>query len=69
MKITKITPIVSMPIMGLPWLFVKIDTDEGYFGIGECTDYYVNGHTRGLDGCMHQDSADYTFLLFCNPRF
>ena len=30
-------------------------------------DYYVNGHTRGLEGCMHTDSADYTFLVFCNP--
>ena len=30
-------------------------------------DYYVNGHTRGLDGCMHTDDADYTFLVFCNP--
>ena len=50
MKITKITPIVSMPINGLPWLFVKVDTDEGYFGIGECTDYYVNGHlVRGIN--------------------
>ena len=30
-------------------------------------DYYVNGHTRALDGYMHTDDADYTFLLFCNP--
>ena len=50
MKITKITPITTMPIKGLPWLFVKVDTDEGFFGIGECTDYYVNGHlVRGIN--------------------
>ena len=33
----------------------------------EILDYYMNGHTRGLDGYMHTDDADYTFLLFCNP--
>jgi len=33
----------------------------------EILDYYVNGHTRALDGYMHTDDADYTFLLFCNP--
>ncbi|MBU87783.1 MAG: mandelate racemase/muconate lactonizing enzyme family protein [Dehalococcoidia bacterium] len=50
MKITKITPIVTMPIDGLPWLFVQIDTDEGISGIGECTDYYSNGHlVRGIN--------------------
>ena len=30
-------------------------------------DYYVNGHTRALDGYMHSDDADYTFLVFLNP--
>ena len=33
----------------------------------EILDYYVNGHTRGLDGFMHKDDADYTFIVFCNP--
>jgi len=33
----------------------------------EILDYYMNGHTRGLDGSMHVDDADYTFLVFCNP--
>jgi hypothetical protein len=33
----------------------------------EILDYYVNGHTRALDGYMHTDDADYTFLIFCNP--
>ena len=32
-------------------------------------DYYVNGHTRGLDGFMHVDDADYTFIVFCNPAW
>ena len=33
-----------MPIDGLPWLFVKVETDDGYYGFGECTDYSVNLH-------------------------
>lgn len=33
----------------------------------EILDYYLNGHTRGLDGSPHTDDADYTFVLFCNP--
>ena len=44
MKISNITPIVTMPIDGLPWLFVKVETDDGYYGFGECTDYSVNLH-------------------------
>ena len=38
------SPIVTMPIDGLPWLFVKVETDDGYYGFGECTDYSVNLH-------------------------
>ena len=33
-----------MPIDGLPWLFVKVETDDGFYGLGECTDYAVNLH-------------------------
>ena len=50
MKITDIKTHVTMPINGLPWLFVQVDTDEGVSGIGECTDYGVNGHlSRGIE--------------------
>jgi galactonate dehydratase len=50
MKITDITPIVTMPIDGLPWLFVRVDTDEGVYGLGECTDYRQNAHlVSGLE--------------------
>ena len=39
-----------MPIPGLAWLFVEVETDEGITGLGECTDYAVNGHlVRGLE--------------------
>jgi galactonate dehydratase len=50
MKITNVKPLVTMPISGLPWLFVQVETDEGVTGIGECTDYFSNGHLyRGLE--------------------
>ena len=39
-----------MPIPGLAWLFVEVETDEGISGLGECTDYAVNNHlVRGLE--------------------
>ena len=31
----------------------------------EIVDYYLNGHTRGLDGSIHRDDSDFTFLLYC----
>lgn len=35
----------------------------------EILDYYMNGHTHGLDGSIHRDASDYTFLLYCNPQW
>lgn len=50
MKITDIKTHVVMPIPGLAWLFVEVETDEGVSGIGECTDYAVNSHlVRGIE--------------------
>ena len=50
MKITDIKSHVVMPIPGLAWLFVTVETDEGVTGLGECTDYAVNNHlVRGLE--------------------
>ena len=50
MKITDIKTHVVMPIPGLAWLFVEVETDEGVTGLGECTDYAVNSHlVRGLE--------------------
>ncbi len=50
MKITDIKTHVVMPIPGLAWLFVEVETDEGITGLGECTDYAVNSHlVRGLE--------------------
>lgn len=43
MKITEVTPYVSMPISGLPWLFVEVKTDNGLVGVGECSDYASTG--------------------------
>jgi len=50
MKITDIKTYMTMPIEGLAWLLVEVETDEGVSGLGECTDYLVNPHlTRGLE--------------------
>ena len=50
MKITDVKPYVSMPIAGLPWIFVVVETDEGISGVGECTDYASTGIlVRGLE--------------------
>ncbi len=50
MKITNITPYVSMPIKGLPWIFVQVETDEGITGVGECSDYRSTGLlVKGLE--------------------
>jgi galactonate dehydratase len=49
MKITDVKPYVSMPIAGLPWIFVVVETDEGISGVGECSDYASTGIlVRGL---------------------
>ena len=50
MKITDIKTYVTMPIEGLAWLFVEVETDEGVTGLGECTDYLSNPHlVRGIE--------------------
>ncbi|NQW18637.1 MAG: mandelate racemase/muconate lactonizing enzyme family protein [Chloroflexi bacterium] len=50
MKITDVKTYVTMPIEGLAWLFVEVETDEGVTGLGECTDYFANPHlVRGIE--------------------
>ncbi|MEX0761997.1 MAG: mandelate racemase/muconate lactonizing enzyme family protein [Dehalococcoidia bacterium] len=50
MKITDVKTYLTMPIEGLAWLFVEVETDEGVTGIGECTDYLSNPHlVRGIE--------------------
>ena len=50
MKITDIKTYLTMPIEGLAWLFVEVETDEGVTGVGECTDYFSNPHlVRGIE--------------------
>ena len=50
MKITDIKTYVTMPIEGLAWLLVEVETDEGVSGLGECTDYFANPHlVRGIE--------------------
>lgn len=50
MKITDIKTHVVMPLDGLAWLFVEVETDEGVSGLGECTEYIGNSHlVRGLE--------------------
>jgi len=50
MKITDIKTYVTMPVEGLAWLFVEVETDEGVTGLGECTDYFANPHlVRGIE--------------------
>ena len=49
MKITRVEPIIcdSPPSV---WVFIKIQTDEGITGYGECSDH--RGCTNGLLGCI-----------------
>ena len=50
MKITDVKTYLTMPLEGLAWLFVEVETDEGVTGVGECTDYFSNPHlVRGID--------------------
>ena len=37
MKITRITPFLVDGVFR-PWTFVKVETDEGIVGWGDCTD-------------------------------
>jgi hypothetical protein len=39
-----------MPLDGLAWLFVEVETDDGAVGVGECSNYLGNPHlARGLE--------------------
>jgi len=49
MKITKIEPILCDSAWGV-WIFIKVQTDEGITGWGECSDH--RGCTNGLLGCI-----------------
>jgi L-alanine-DL-glutamate epimerase-like enolase superfamily enzyme len=49
MKITKIEPILCDSGTGV-WVFIKILTDKGIIGYGECSDH--RGCTYGLLGCI-----------------
>ncbi len=50
MKITDVKTYLTMPLDGLAWLFVEVETDEGVTGVGECTDYFSNPHlVRGIE--------------------
>ena len=49
MKITKIEPILCDSAWGV-WVFIKVQTDEGITGWGECSDH--RGCTYGLLGCV-----------------
>ena len=49
MKITKVEPILCDSVSGV-WIFIKIQTDEGVTGYGECSDH--RGCTFGLIGCI-----------------
>lgn len=41
MRITRVTPHVVRVRDGWPWLLVRIETDEGVDGVGECTDAWA----------------------------
>jgi len=61
MKITDIKTYVTMPIEGLAWLFVEVETDEGVTGLGECTTYFSNSHlVSGIEAVK-------PFLIGLNP--
>ena len=49
MKITKVEPILCDSAWGV-WVFIKVQTDEGITGYGECSDH--RGCTYGLIGCV-----------------
>jgi L-alanine-DL-glutamate epimerase-like enolase superfamily enzyme len=49
MKITKVEPLLCDSAWGV-WVFIKIQTDEGITGYGECSDH--RGFTFGLVGCI-----------------
>jgi L-alanine-DL-glutamate epimerase-like enolase superfamily enzyme len=49
MKITKVEPILCDSAWGV-WVFIKVQTDEGITGYGECSEH--RGCTYGLIGCI-----------------
>ena len=62
MKITKVEPIICDGVWGI-WIFIKIQTDEGITGYGECSDHA--GCTWGVLGCIRDLEA---VLLGKDPR-
>ena len=60
MKITKVEPLVC-DAGWRPWIFVKIETDEGIVGYGECSD---NRSPKAVLGCI----ADLRELIVGDPR-
>lgn len=59
MKITAVTPLV----LGTPWrnlTFVKVDTDEGIYGLGEVR---LNNRTNGLLGYLTEAIPRYAIGL------
>jgi L-alanine-DL-glutamate epimerase-like enolase superfamily enzyme len=49
MKITKVEPVLCDGVWGV-WVFIKVQTDEGITGYGECSDHA--GCTYGMLGCI-----------------
>jgi L-alanine-DL-glutamate epimerase-like enolase superfamily enzyme len=62
MKITKVEPILCDGAWGI-WIFIKIQTDEGITGYGECSDHA--GCTWGVLGCIRDLEG---VLLGKDPR-
>ncbi len=61
MKITRIKPLVC-DAGWRPWLFVKVETDEGLVGYGECSE---GRNPRGVVGCVEDFEP---VLLGRDPR-
>ncbi|MHB9091529.1 MAG: mandelate racemase/muconate lactonizing enzyme family protein [Chloroflexota bacterium] len=61
MKITRIKPLVC-DAGWRPWLFVKVETDEGLVGYGECSE---GRNPRGVIGCVEDFES---VLLGRDPR-
>jgi galactonate dehydratase len=49
MKITKVEPVLCDAIWRV-WIFIKVQTDEGLVGYGECGDNWARPH--GVAGCV-----------------
>ena len=62
MKITNVEPLLCDGGWW-PWIFVKVETDEGLVGWGECSDNRVNPF--GVVGCVEDLKS---VLIGCDPR-